>query len=339
MIEQLPYYPYFPDDFQRKTRHLTLLQKGAFRELMDEMWLTNQDDGTIPDDPTYCANVLRISVPEWESIRAVLVDGPRPVLSSVGGALSSGRLSEELERAKGRVLTARQNGRGGPRSNGKAVAKQRPSNGPAVAQQQRSNGEAPAELAGDVTKEGKKRESKASVSVPLTDEQFAALWSLVPRKQDKADCRTIVNTWQKKRNATPEDTAAHFSGGIARYLAAPRFTGQEWKHGKTLFNEIARGNWDECVTEAPLSSERVDGDRAPHSKPGDDGSSVAEMLEYFAPIVDEWIAKNGEPTTPEEKNNFRNHVRLPGLMTFDEWQRLREANAIRHAEKPSGYKT
>lgn len=113
MTDHLHHYPYFPDDFQRKTRHLTLLQKGAFRELLDEMWLTNQDDGTIPDDPTYCANVLRVSESEWMEIRAVLVDGPRPVLSSDNGRLYSRRLQEELDNAKRLVSVARENGKRG----------------------------------------------------------------------------------------------------------------------------------------------------------------------------------------------------------------------------------
>lgn len=117
MTDYLHHYPYFPDDFQRKTRHLTLTQKAAFRELLDEMWLTNQVDGTIPDDPTYCANVLRITEAEWLEIRQTLVEGPRPVLGCEDGRLYSRRLQEELDAAKRLVLIARENGKlGGRRS-------------------------------------------------------------------------------------------------------------------------------------------------------------------------------------------------------------------------------
>jgi len=111
LIDYLPHYPYFPDDFQRKTRHLSLVQKGAFRELLDEMWLTNQIDGTIPDDPTYCANVLGVSPTEWADLRSVLVEGPRPVLGVKHGKLFSRRLQEELDLAKRRVLAGREAGR------------------------------------------------------------------------------------------------------------------------------------------------------------------------------------------------------------------------------------
>lgn len=111
MTDFLQHYPYFPDDFQRKTRHLSLVQKGAFRELLDEMWLTNQVDGTIPDDPTYCANVLRVTTAEWAELRAVLVEGPRPVLSVKHGKLSSRRLQEELAIAKRKVGIARDGGK------------------------------------------------------------------------------------------------------------------------------------------------------------------------------------------------------------------------------------
>jgi len=104
-------------------------------------------------------------------------------------------------------------------------------------------------------KEKEKETEKALVTVPVTgarfEELFEDVWGTVPRKQGKPDSLAAFIRWGKGHKRSPEETATYFRDGIRRYLAAPRFENQEWKHGDTLFREIARGSWDEPVIERP----------------------------------------------------------------------------------------
>jgi len=104
----LPHYAYYPADFRRDTRHLTREQRDAFRELMDEMWITGQRRlASIPDDDTYLSAVVGVSAAKWKEFRAVLVDGPKAVLTVRNGRIYQKRLSIELKRARTKSDKAR----------------------------------------------------------------------------------------------------------------------------------------------------------------------------------------------------------------------------------------
>jgi len=184
--------------------------------------------------------------------------------------------------------------------------------------------------------EERRGEERVLFSVPLNDEQFETLWTPTPRKQGKADCRAIVNRWQKKANASPDETLARFSGGIARYLAARRFPGQEWKHATTLFNEIARGNWDEPVTEAPLSSDRIDGDRFSSSEP----TAEKRRAEYdwMRECIDEWQSTNGPIATVAEQREVQKTYGFGWLRWLEleaEFNPIRDGPRLSDSEQPA----
>ncbi|HEY3445811.1 MAG TPA: DUF1376 domain-containing protein [Myxococcales bacterium] len=100
-----PYLCWFPSDFIAATRHLTLLERGAYRELMDHMWLLADRQGSpsLPDDPNVISQLLGIQRREWEAIRAALVDHPLGgVLTAEDGRLAQRRLTADWEEANQR---------------------------------------------------------------------------------------------------------------------------------------------------------------------------------------------------------------------------------------------
>jgi uncharacterized protein YdaU (DUF1376 family) len=115
-VDYLPHYPYFPRDLRVKTNHLSLIERGAFREILDEMWICYQEtDCLLPDDDEYLASLCRLSVEEWLPIRRKLIESARPVLSRIQGAdgawfIVSDRLQAELDTAREKIEIARKAG-------------------------------------------------------------------------------------------------------------------------------------------------------------------------------------------------------------------------------------
>lgn len=67
----LPYYKAYPRDFIEGTIGMPLELKGAYRVLLDLIYMQS---GDLPDDPHYISGQLGCSVRKWKSIRERLIE-------------------------------------------------------------------------------------------------------------------------------------------------------------------------------------------------------------------------------------------------------------------------
>lgn len=90
----LPYFPFFPSDFEAKTSHLTIAEDGAYNRLLRLCWMTPRC--SIPADPEWIARRLRVSDDEFEaSVKPVL----REFFKLSRGRYYNPRLREEWKKA------------------------------------------------------------------------------------------------------------------------------------------------------------------------------------------------------------------------------------------------
>lgn len=61
-----PWYPWYPGDFRAKTGQLNAVERGAYRELLDEIYLTRSG---LPDDDKVLAKVCLLSSKKWQNVR------------------------------------------------------------------------------------------------------------------------------------------------------------------------------------------------------------------------------------------------------------------------------
>lgn len=88
----LPYYKAYPRDFIEGTIGMPLELKGAYRVLLDLIYMQG---GNLPDDPRYISGLLGCTVRKWNSIRNDLIS-----LGKIGteeGYLTNERAVIELE--------------------------------------------------------------------------------------------------------------------------------------------------------------------------------------------------------------------------------------------------
>lgn len=109
-MPRLDWYAFYVADYRADTRHLSPMQHFAYRELIDEIFLSGQheDPPSVPDDEGYLLAICRPGTPsEWEETRHVLIDGPRALLRSDGGRLTQKRVSHEVAKAVARTRKAK----------------------------------------------------------------------------------------------------------------------------------------------------------------------------------------------------------------------------------------
>lgn len=95
-------------DFVAKTRHLSVEDRGAYQELLDQIVILGQDydPPSLPDDDRVIANILGWSPRKWRITKQRLCEGPEAVLIAEGGRLSQTRIVEEIEAARVRIAGA-----------------------------------------------------------------------------------------------------------------------------------------------------------------------------------------------------------------------------------------
>lgn len=91
-MSKMPMQPWFPDAHIADTANLTLEEQGAYRLLMDHMWIKG---GSIRDNDKEVARLLRISVKRWQKIKSKLVD----YLFIDLGIISQKRVQRDYKRA------------------------------------------------------------------------------------------------------------------------------------------------------------------------------------------------------------------------------------------------
>jgi len=91
-MSKMPMQPWFPDAHIADTANLTLEEQGAYRLLMDHMWIKR---GAIRNDDKEVARMLRISVKRWQKIKGRLAD----YLIIDLGIISQKRVQRDYQRA------------------------------------------------------------------------------------------------------------------------------------------------------------------------------------------------------------------------------------------------
>lgn len=107
----LPYYKAYPRDFIEGTVGMPLEIKGAYRILLDLIYMSG---GQLVDDPRYIAGVLGCSVRKWGNLRDQLVVSGK--LQIIDGLLINHRAVIELEKLTKLQDKQRENARS-PRKN------------------------------------------------------------------------------------------------------------------------------------------------------------------------------------------------------------------------------
>lgn len=103
----LPYYKAYPRDFIEGTIGMPLELKGAYRVLLDLIYM---QDGALPDDPHYISGQLGCSVRKWKTIRQSLVAAKK--IEEQNGFISQKRARRELEITRKYQETQAENRRG-----------------------------------------------------------------------------------------------------------------------------------------------------------------------------------------------------------------------------------
>lgn len=97
---KLDFYAWYPGDFRKDTQHLTRDERHAYRDIIDEIFVSNQTGGWLHDDDALLARVVQRTAEEWRTMRHALIDGTRPLLKKKGDRLYSTRLLREIRKAR-----------------------------------------------------------------------------------------------------------------------------------------------------------------------------------------------------------------------------------------------
>ena len=101
MKSRLEFYAWYAGDFRRDTQHLTRDERAAYREILDEIFITDQEECSLPDNDEYLARIVQRPLDEWKMMRFALLDGPKPLIGKrLDGRIFSARLQEEIRIAQ-----------------------------------------------------------------------------------------------------------------------------------------------------------------------------------------------------------------------------------------------
>lgn len=104
---KIPMQQWYPDAHIADTGTLTLEEQGAYRLLMDHLWIKG---GHLPDNDKEIARLLRIPVKKWQKIKARLSD----YLLIAEGIITQKRLQRDYQYAiKKSAINAQNGGKGG----------------------------------------------------------------------------------------------------------------------------------------------------------------------------------------------------------------------------------
>lgn len=87
------WYPHYVRDFNAKTAHLSLAERGAYRALMDCYW---EAQGPLSNDERALCRMIGAFPDEWEQVRENVL----AFFTNRDGKLYHKRIDEEIEKAK-----------------------------------------------------------------------------------------------------------------------------------------------------------------------------------------------------------------------------------------------
>lgn len=95
-MSELPYMPWYPSDFRADTQHLSLEERGAYRDLLDELWIRG---GSLKFDERRIARMLSITPGKFRKIWSEIGE----FFCLEGGEIRNNRVTEEIEKARKNV--------------------------------------------------------------------------------------------------------------------------------------------------------------------------------------------------------------------------------------------
>lgn len=104
---KLPFFNYYAGDFELDTAALTLEEVGAYQRILNQLWVKGTE-ARLPNDDGLIARLLRVSIPEWQRLKAVLLEGEFAVLKvDDDNRIYNNRLCEEYGKAVKRFEKAK----------------------------------------------------------------------------------------------------------------------------------------------------------------------------------------------------------------------------------------
>ena len=108
MSKKIPMQPWFPDTHIADTALLNLEEQGAYRLLLDHMWISG---GVLEDNDKSIARRLRVSTQKWQKLKQKLAT----YLMFCEGNITQKRLLDDYENVMKNIKTKIENGGKGGR--------------------------------------------------------------------------------------------------------------------------------------------------------------------------------------------------------------------------------
>lgn len=218
----LPYFRFYPTNYEAKTAHLTLMEDGAYCRLLRLCWMT--PGCSLPDDESWIMRRMRAHTEEEkQAVRLVLTE----YFKRENERVVNTRLMQEHEHAQNRHDAARENGlKGGRKTNPLKNNKNDQSYGLAEKKQ-----------TGKLNKANQNQNQ--NYNNPPTpqgvNDEFEIFWKAVPRKIGKGQALKAYRAALKKVGADVlqsgiETYAASVKGKDPQYVAHPStwLNGERW---------------------------------------------------------------------------------------------------------------
>ena len=107
-MSEAPYMPFYVDDFDAATAHLTLEEDGLYNRMLRLMW--RSPGCSLPDDPRWLCRQLRIDQETYIRIATHLID---EFCTRKNGKLFQRRLMREWQRVKTKIEAKKMAGKKG----------------------------------------------------------------------------------------------------------------------------------------------------------------------------------------------------------------------------------
>lgn len=295
-MAEFPVLQWWPRDFIVDTRGLSLEQRGAYRELLDFMWL--QASCSLPDDDAHLARLLSITELRWTSrIRPAIA----PFFVIKDGVWTNRRLAKERAKCIEKVEKNRESGSLGGRAKARNLRETRLANASETLQRKPSQPEPePDSDSESRTDSSLKHESQNQtpkpepscsadaerrVAKPGLDRGFEVWWQ----------CWDIPGTKRSKAKARAEYAKARRAGtghadlcrAVAEYMTWCRIRGDPPDKIKHPTTWLRGGCWEDELPE-PIP---------PYRRRQDDGG----WGEAIRTVLGSTRAENGVDQPPDDE--------------------------------------
>lgn len=99
-MKRFPFMPWYTQDWfaDPLVQALTYEEQGIYLALLGRLW--ESEDASLPNEDAVIAKVLRLPLRKWQSVRAILLEGPMAVLTIEGDVIRQNRLTREHAKAR-----------------------------------------------------------------------------------------------------------------------------------------------------------------------------------------------------------------------------------------------